>query len=77
MCLPPPGFEALLPEQDVPLIGIPNPDGAQSTLMPIDTMNVVVYKNEVTGNLKYEYEAYYLSLCTWNFPNQGPKITVL
>ena len=58
VCPPPPGFEPLLPKQDVPLIGIPNPNGSQSALMPVSAMSIIIYKNNVMGNLEYEYETH-------------------
>ena len=77
VCLPPPGFESPLPEPDVPLIGIPNLDEAQSVLMPVSTMSVVVYKNEVMGNLEYEYKIHYPEPLCPGPPDHGPKITNL
>ena len=59
VCPPPPGFESL--PLDVPLIGIPNPDEVLSTLSPISTMNVVLYKSEVMGDPKYEYKTFFIS----------------
>ena len=72
VCLPPPGLESLPPEQDISLIGIPNPDGAQSALMPVSAISMVVYKNEVTGNLQYEYEIHYLRPLCQDSPNHRP-----
>ena len=54
VCLLPQGFESLPPLEDIPQIGIPNPDEAQSVLTPVSTMNMVVYMNKITGNLKYK-----------------------
>ena len=63
-CPPPPGFESLPLEQDVPLAGVPNPDEGQSLLRPVGTMSIVVYKNKITGDLEYEYVTQFLKpLC--------------
>ena len=59
VCLPPPGFKSLPPEQDIPLIWVPDPVEVQSILTPVSTMSLVVYRNESTGGLKYEYETQY------------------
>ena len=77
MCLPSPGFESLPPEQGVPPIGIPDQDGAQSALMSISAMTMVVHKNEVKGNLEYEYETHYLGPLCPESPEHGPTITEL
>ena len=73
VCPPSPGFESLPPLADIPLIEIPNPDKAQSVLMPVGTMNMVFYKNEITGNLKYEYETQYLEPLYPESPDHGQK----
>ena len=44
VCPPPLGLEPPLPKQDIPLIGITNPNGSQSVLMPVSAMNIFVYK---------------------------------
>ena len=75
--LPPPGFESPLPEQDVALIRIPNLEEAQSILMPVGTVSMVVYKNEVMCNLEYKYETHYLKPLHLESPNHRPKITEL
>ena len=75
VCLPPPGFKSPPPEQDIPLIWIPNPDEAQSGLTPVSTMNMVVYENEIMGNLGYEYKTHYLEPLQLESPDHRPKIT--
>ena len=69
--------KAPLPLEDAPLIGIPNPDEAQSVLIPISTMSMAVYKNEVMSNLKYEYKTHYLKPLHPESHNHRPKITTL
>ena len=67
----------MVAEQDIPLIKIPNPDGALSALMPVSAMSMVVYKIEVMGNLEYEYKTHYLRPLHLGSPDHGPKITKL
>ena len=73
VCPPPPGFESLPPEQDIPFIRIPDLDEARSVLMPVHTMSMVVYKNDIMGNLKYEYETHYLEPLHLESPNHRCK----
>ena len=72
VCPPTLGFESLLPEQDISLIEAANPDEAQNLLMPVGTMSMVMYKNEIIGNLKYETQ--FLELLHLELPDHGPKI---
>ena len=60
-CLPlPPGF-GLLPseleppplEDEVPLVGISNPEEAQLTLMSVRDMNVIVHRKKCMGHIEY------------------------
>ena len=69
--------EPLPPKQDIPLIEIPNPNGSKSALTPVGAMSIVIYKNEVMGNLKYEYETHCLGPLCPELPNHRPKITKL
>ena len=73
-CQQPPGFESLPLEQDIPLIWVPDPDEAQSLLTPVSTMGTVVYKNEVMGDLKYEYMTQFLKLLHSESPDHRPKL---
>ena len=75
VCPPPPGFKSLPSEQDVPLIRIPNPDEVQSTLT--GAMNIVMYRNKVMSDIKYEYETQFLEPLYPEMPDHRPKITEL
>ena len=81
---PPPGFRLPLPgselpllEEDDPLIRIPNPEEANVAMMTISTMNMIIFRNDLMGDIKYEYETQFLeSLCPES-PYPRPKITEL
>ena len=77
VCPQPLGFKPLSPLEDVPLIGIPNPDEVQSLLMPVSTVSMAMYKNEITDDLKYEFETQFLEPLHSESPNHRPKITKL
>ena len=77
VCLPLPWFEPLPPLEDIPLIEVPNLDESQSLLMPVCTMSMVMYKNEIKGNLKYGYETKFLDHLHSEVSDHGPKITEL
>ena len=77
VCLPPPGFESPLLEQDIPLIRNPNPDGAQSALMPVSAMSMAVYKNKVMGISSMSIRLIIAGHCNPESPSHRPKITKL
>ena len=73
-CPPLPGFDLLPPEHDVPLIGVPDPNEVHSILMPVSTISLIVYRNEITGDLKYKCKTQYLSLCIQSHLVMGQKL---
>ena len=75
--VPPPGFEPPPLKKDVLLIRIPNLNRSQGALMPVGAMNIVTYKNEVRGNLEYQYKNHCLRLLHPESPDHRPKITKL
>ena len=76
-CPPPPGFGSLPPKQYISLIGVPNLDESQSLLTPVIALSVVIYRTEITGKLKYEYETQSVKHLHPESPNPRPKITEL
>ena len=50
----PPASEPPLTEEDDPLIRIPDPEAAHVALTPISAMNMIIFRNELTGNIEYE-----------------------
>ena len=84
-CPPLSGFGLLPTELEPPLlveaeilIGVPSPKGdTWPTLMPVGAGNCIVFRNEHTGDIEYEYEAQILELLGLDLANSGPKITEL
>ena len=58
--------------RDKPLIWIPNPEETWVTLTPIGAVNLIIFKNELTGNT--EYETQILESLLPNLADSGPKI---
>ena len=52
--LPPPGYDPPLIEEDDPLIRIPDPEEAYVAPTPITAMNMIIFRNELMGNIKYK-----------------------
>ena len=75
--LPPPGSKPPLLEEVKTLIKISNPQEAWPILMPIGTMNLIVFRNEHMGNIEYEYKTQTLESLNPDPANSRPKITEL
>ena len=75
--LPPRGSEPPLLEEDDPLIRIPNPEEAHFVLKPICAINLIIFGNELMGDIKYEYETQFLEFLHPESPYPRPNITEL
>ena len=78
------GFEMILSTSEPPLlegiallIRLPNLEGAQPVLTPIRALQMVKFKNELTGNMEYQYQAQIVGSLCLDSPVDEPKITEL
>ena len=82
--LPPPGFRPLSPgseppqpKEDDPLIRIPDPEEAHVALTPTGAMSLIIFRNELMGDIKYDYEAQLLESLFLESPFPRSKIRVV
>ena len=60
-----------------PLVKLPNLEGARPALTPIRALQMVVFKNELTGNVEYQYQAQIVGSLCLDLPSEELKIAEL
>ena len=70
---PPPGSKPPLPDEDDPLIRIADLKEAHVALTPAGAMVLIVFRNGLTGDIDYEYEAQLLESLSQESHYPGPK----